>query len=50
MKTRKGKQRLTVREKDDTEERLREMLELYTMVPPSPYVLKKRRKKKDLTD
>jgi len=47
METVKIRMKQSVRKKEDTDEsRFREMLETYTMVPPSPYVLKKRRKKK----
>ncbi|HLN22117.1 MAG TPA: hypothetical protein VK213_13575 [Bacteroidales bacterium] len=32
-----------VRPVDDQEDRIREMVELYTMVPPSPYVIRRRK-------
>jgi len=47
METVKVRKKQSVRKKEDPDEsRYEDMLELYTMVPPSPHVLKKKRKKK----
>lgn len=47
METKKIRKKQSVRKKEDPDDiRLIKMLDLYTMVPPSPYVLKKRKKKR----
>jgi len=47
METVKFRIKQSVRKKEDPDEsRYKEMLELYTMVPPSPHVLRKKGKKK----
>ncbi len=47
METKKIKKNQSDRKKESPDERRStDMLELYTIVPPSPYVLKKRKKKR----